>query len=121
MIAAIAYMGGHDLQDERVKSIIFACLTGSAARSILKDIGFSIGTQITATILKSLSGKAIAVINKKVGFRLLSKLSEKGMGSFSKAVPLVGGVIGATFDSYATNSIGNTARDTFLPLESEIV
>ena len=100
-----------------MKSIIFACLTGNAAHGILKDIGFSIGTQITATFIKSISGKAITMINKKVGFRLLSRLSEKGVGNFSKAVPLVGGVIGATFDSYATNSIGNTARDTFLPLE----
>lgn len=30
MIAAIAYMGGHDLKHDKVKTLVFACLTGNA-------------------------------------------------------------------------------------------
>jgi hypothetical protein len=32
MIAAIAYMGGHNLKNDRVKSLVYACLTGNAAK-----------------------------------------------------------------------------------------
>jgi hypothetical protein len=31
-----------------------------------------------------------------------------------KAIPLLGGVVGATFDSVSTNTVGNIARDTFI-------
>lgn len=38
MIAAIAHIGGHDIRDDRVKALVYACLTGNAAKDILKDI-----------------------------------------------------------------------------------
>jgi uncharacterized protein (DUF697 family) len=114
MIASIAHMGGHDLKDDRVKSLVYACLTGNAAKEILKDIGIVIGTKLTTSVIKNISGKTIVAINQKVGFRLLTKFGEKGALNLGKAVPLVGGIIGATFDSVATNTIGNIARDTFI-------
>ena len=114
MIASIAHMGGHDLKDDRVKSLVYACLTGNAAKEILKDIGVVVGTKLTTSAIKNISGKTIIAINQKVGFRLLTKFGEKGVINLGKAVPLVGGVIGATFDSVTTNTIGNIARDTFI-------
>jgi len=114
MIAAIAHMGGHDLKDDRVKSLVYACLTGNAAKDILKDIGIVVGTKLTTNAIKKISGKTIVAINQKVGFRLLSKFGEKGAINLGKVVPLVGGAIGATFDSVTTNTIGNIARDTFI-------
>jgi len=114
MIAAIAYMGGHDLKDDRVKSLVYTCLTGNAAKDILKDIGIVIERKLTESAIKNISGKTITAINQKVGFRLLTKFGEKGVVNLGKAVPILGGVIGATFDSVATNTIGNIARDTFI-------
>ena len=114
MIAAIAYIGGHDLNDDRVKSLVYACLTGNAAKDILKDIGIVVGTKITTSAVKNISGKTIVAINQKVGFRLITKFGEKGAVNLGKAVPLVGGIIGATFDSVTTNTVGNIARNTFI-------
>ncbi len=118
MIAAIAHMGGHDLKNDKVKALVYTCLTGNAAKDILKDIGIVVGTKLTTSAIKNISGKTIVAINQKVGFRLLTKFGEKGAINLGKAVPLVGGLIGATFDSFATNTIGNIARDTFV-LEAE--
>ena len=115
MIAAIAHMGGHNLDDDRVKSLVYACLTGNAAKDILKDIGIVVGRKITENAIKNISGKTISAINQKVGFRLLTKFAETGVVNAGKAVPLIGGFVGATFDSVATNTIGNIARDTFIP------
>jgi len=114
MIAAIAHMGGHDLHDDRVKTLVYACLTGNAGKDILKDMGIVVGTKLTTNAIKNISGKTITAINQKVGFRLLTKFGEKGVINLGKAVPLVGGVIGGTVDSIATNTIGNIARDTFV-------
>ncbi len=114
MIAAIALMGGQDLQDDRVKTLVYACLTGNAGKDILKDMGIVVGTKLTTNAIKSISGKTITAINQRVGFRLLTKFGEKGVINLGKAVPLVGGFIGGTVDSIATNTIGNIARDTFI-------
>lgn len=114
MIAAIAHMGGHNLNDDRVRSLVFVCLTGNAAKDILKDIGIVVGKKIAQNSIKNISGKTITAINQKVGFRLLTKFGEKGVINLGKAIPLLGGVIGASFDSVTTNTVGNIARDTFI-------
>lgn len=114
MIAAIAHLGGHDLKDDRVKTLVYACLTGNAAKDIMKDIGIVVGRKLTENAIKNVSGKTITAINQKVGFRLLTKFGEKGVINLGKAIPLVGGIVGATFDSVTTNVIGNIARDTFI-------
>ncbi|MRW85343.1 EcsC family protein [Pseudoduganella sp. FT26W] len=114
MIAAIARMGGHDLQQDQVKSLVYVCLLGNGAKDVLKDIGIVVGRKLTENAIKNISGKTITAINQKVGFRLLTKFGEKGAINLGKAVPLLGGLIGATFDSVATNTIGNVARNTFI-------
>lgn len=117
MIAAIAHMGEHGLRDDRVKSLIFACVAGNAAKDILKDVGIELGQQLTIQALKRISSQTINSINQKVGFRLLSKFGEKGAINMGKAVPLLGGLIGATFEAVATNTVGNIARDTFIVVD----
>jgi len=114
MIASIAVMGGYDVKDDRVKSLVYACLTGNAAKDILKNIGANFSTKMTNQLIKSISGETIKAINKAVGFRLLTKFGEKGIVNLGKMVPLAGGVVGATFDGVTTNIIGNIARKTFI-------
>lgn len=114
MIAAIACIGGYDLKDDRVKSMVYVCMAGNGAKDILKDIGIVIGRKMTEQMIKNISGKTISAINQKVGFRLLTKFGQTGAVNLGKAIPLVGGLIGGTFDGVTTNSIGNIARDTFI-------
>lgn len=96
----------------------YACLTGNAAKDILKDVGIVVGRKLTENAIKNISGKTITKINQAVGFRLFTKFGQKGAINFGKAVPLIGGIIGATFDSVTTNIVGNIARDTFIPTTS---
>lgn len=114
MIATIAVMGGYDVKDDRVKSLVYLCLTGNAAKDILKNIGMNFSTKMTNQLIKSISGETIKAINKAVGFRLLTKFGEKGVVNLGKMIPLAGGIIGATFDGVSTNVIGNLARKTFI-------
>lgn len=117
MIAAIAHIGGHDIKDDKVKSLVYACVAGNGAKDILKDIGIVVGQKIAMTTVRNISAKTITAINQKVGFRLLTKFGEKGAVNLGKAIPLIGGIIGGSFDLIATNTIGNIARNTFIGQE----
>jgi hypothetical protein len=114
MIAAIAFVGGYDLKDDRVKTLVYMCLAGNAAKDILKDMGIVLGRRLTIEMIKNISEKTIITINQKVGFTLLSKVGQKGAINLGKAVPLIGGVIGGTFDSITTMAIGKIAVNTFI-------
>jgi uncharacterized protein (DUF697 family) len=117
MIAAIAHMGGYDLRDEKVKTLVYMCLVGNFAKDILQETGIRLGTKFTALAIERISEKSLLLINQRVGFRLLATSGTKGMINLGKAVPLVGGIIGGSIDMAATNTIGNMARNTFLPKE----
>ena len=120
MITAIAYIGGHDPRDDRVKALAYACLAGSAAKDILKDAGIAVAQKVAINSIKGISGATIAKINQAVGFRLLTKFGSTGVINLGKAVPFLGGVVGATFDSVTTNLVGNVARDTFIDTASTV-
>ena len=72
------------------------------------------GQKLTISAIKSITRETLVAINRAVGFRLLTKFGEKGVINLGKAVPLVGGVIGATFEAVSTNGVGNIARDPFI-------
>lgn len=116
MIAGIAHMGGHNVLDDRVKTLCFVCMTGNSASEVMKTAGVQIGTKFTASaIQKYITGEMIKTINKAAGFRLMTKAGTTGVLNLTKMVPLVGGVVGGAFDGVTTNIIGNTARKTFIP------
>ncbi|MEH2144098.1 EcsC family protein [Nostoc sp.] len=114
MIAAIAYMGGYDLNDDKVKTLIYVCLAGNSAKDIFKQSGIVVGKKLTTSVINSISKKTIGEINKRVGFKLITKFSEKGAIVLGRVVPIVGGVIGASVDGVATQRVGNIARETFI-------
>ncbi|MGB6327433.1 MAG: EcsC family protein [Halarcobacter sp.] len=113
MIAAIAHLSGHDLKDDKVKTMVYVCLVGNGAVEILKNVGVEVGKKVATNAIKNISGKVITQINQKVGFRLVTKFGEKGIINLGKALPILGGVIGGTVDTISTNIIGNTARNLF--------
>ena len=119
MIAAIAIMGGHDVKDDRVRTLVYLCLAGNAGKEILSKMGVDLATKLAHRAIKSIPGKTLTAINQAVGFRLVTKFGEKGLVTLGKAIPLFGGVIGATLEVVATNAIGNVARGVFCGEESK--
>lgn len=115
MIAAIAKMGGYDIKDDRVKSIVFACLVANTVSDVAKQIGIDVGHKIAVNALKNMSIDILKKINQKVGFKLL--FGEKGVINIAKTIPILGGIIGGLFDIISTNTVGNIARDTFISKE----
>lgn len=114
LVAALAVMGGYDVRDDRVKVLVYACLTGNAAKDIIKDVGIVAGRKLTERAIRGISAKTITAINQKVGFRLLTKFGEKGVINLGKMIPLAGGVVGGSLDAVSTRTIGHIARETFV-------
>ena len=108
--AAIAYLRGYNIHSEPVKTMILLCLIGEAGEEILKTAGIAIGTKVSQNLIRQIPGRVLIEINKKVGFRLITKAGEKGAINLMKIVPLVGGIVGGTFDSMFVNSCAKTAK-----------
>ena len=115
MIAAIACLGGYDLNDDRVKTLCLVCLCGDTARTMLRDAGIEVGQKVAMAALKRVPGRIFIEINKKVGFRLLTKFGKKGVINASRAIPALGGLVGGGVDAVWTKAVGNQARNIFTP------
>jgi len=113
MSAAVARIAGYDLDSDRVRTFVIACLVGDAMKDIVKNAGIKTGTGLTKSLLNKVPGKVLIEINKKVGFRLVTKAGEKGAINLMKGVPLVGGVVGGAFDAAACRIVGKNAKRLF--------
>lgn len=113
--AAIAYVRGYDVDTEKVRTLVLLCLIGESAELVLKNAGIAIGAKLTKVVLQQIPGKVFIEINKRLGFRLITKAGEKGVVNVAKMIPLVGGIVGAGFDGYFVNSCGRMAQTLFSP------
>lgn len=115
MIAAIAYMGGHDLKNDKVKTMVYACLVCSSGAEVVKSVGIKIGQKAATEAIKKIPMRVLNEINQKAAQRLVTKFGSKGVINLIKVVPFLGGLIGSLVDAFSTNIVGNVARDAFLP------
>ena len=122
MAAAIAKLSGHDIGSERVKTFILACLAGDACKAAVKDTGIRIGNGLAKSAIQKIPEKVLADINRKVGFRLITKAGSKGALNLMKMVPLAGGFVGGAFDAGACRIVGKQAKRIFYrePLETPV-
>ena len=115
MVAAIAEVYGHDSKDDRVRTTILLCMLGNGLQDVTKHAAVVTGQKIAIESLKALPGKVLIEINKKLGFRLLTKFGQKGVVNLAKLVPVVGGVVGGAFDGTTCYTVGRLADRVFRP------
>lgn len=114
MIAAIAIMSGYDLKDEKVKTMIFACMCGRGAGDVLRDVDMGSEQHLTKKILNKLSQETISHMQRVTSVKMAAKIGETGAVNMAKVVPLLGGLIAGTFDGMTTSSIGKISKKVFL-------
>lgn len=115
MVAAIAVIYGHDLREDRVRTMVLLAVVGDGAKEVLKRAGIHVGRKLTERTISQISGKTLIEINKRVGFRLVTKAGERGVVNLMKAVPLAGGVVGGGFDAAICRQVGRVATKLFRP------
>lgn len=115
LVAGIAATRGYDIRQAEVRSAVLLALVGADADDLLKKAGYVSTGPLANLAVQRLPGPALMAVNKAVGFRLLSQIGKKSLTRFGKAVPLVGGVVGAGVDSFLLKQIADHARQEFPP------
>ena len=64
MIAAIAIIGGYNVKDYRVKTLVYSGLVANSAKEVLKNIGIQItkNLPLMASLVLQSKNKSIAVL-----------------------------------------------------------
>lgn len=78
MIAAIAVMGGYSLQDDVVKSMVFATLLKVEVGNLLKQVGVKTANRVSLQLLKKLPGNGSDENQSEVGLSVSDKVRAKG-------------------------------------------
>ncbi|WP_231289870.1 EcsC family protein [Komagataeibacter europaeus] len=112
MITAIAVMGGHDIRDADVKAACLSCLTEVGLEEVAKNIGLSIAG---SAAVNNIGNRVVVETKKHLARHALHAVAARGLaGGAAAAVPVLGGVIGGTFDGLKTNRIGRAAIRQFI-------
>ena len=116
MVAGIAHLRGHDLDDPRVRNAILAVLLGE------EQVGDLIKKRTLATTPMGLATAAAhdptldGTISAVVATNIISRVAGKRLATtVGRRVPVVGGVVGAGADGFATWKIGRYADRELLP------
>jgi uncharacterized protein (DUF697 family) len=116
MVAGIAHLRGYDLADQRTRNAILECLLGEekVERQIkLKKLPAPPMALATAP---AYDPDTATVITAQVASELLNRVVGKRLATtVGRRVPVIGGVVGASADGYATWRIGRYAGRELLP------
>lgn len=118
MIAAIAKIGGYDVNSDQVQTLVYMCLTGTTIADIVKETGIQIGEKSLTAAIKKIPGAVLTKINQKMSFRFITKFGEKGVINLGKLVPIAGGLIGGGVDIASTIVISRNAIRMFIENEA---
>ncbi|MFV0260294.1 MAG: hypothetical protein ACK5PP_17815 [Acidimicrobiales bacterium] len=114
MVATIASVRGYNLSTPEVRTAILLTLTGSEANDVLAQAGLVAGGgRLTRFVLGRLPASALMLVNKAIGFRLLRGAGEHLITRMGRAVPLVGGAVGAGIDGWMMHRIAEDALREF--------
>ena len=114
MAASVARVRGYDLSQPEIRSAVLLSLVGADAQDLLAKAGVVAPTgRLAGMAAQRLPGPALMVVNKAVGFRILSSAGKGVFARFGKAVPVVGGAVGAGMDVWLMRQIGAHVRTEF--------
>ena len=116
MIACIAHLRGYDLDDPRVRNALLVCLLGpETVDRLIKKRKLPAPPMALATA-PTHDPELDRIISSEVAQDLVARVAGKRLAvTVGRRVPVVGGVVGAGADGYATWKIGRYAEGELLP------
>ena len=116
MIAGIAHLRGYDLDDPRVRNAMLACLLGEDAidsHGPKKKLPAPPMALATAPVHDPDLDR---IISAEVASELITRVAGKRLATtVGRRIPVVGGLVGAGADGFATWRIGRYAERELLP------
>lgn len=113
MAAAIARIYGHDLKEDRVRTLLLCIIIGQDIKEVCKQVGIKVAQNLTYVAIRKLPVEMLKRINRAVATQLVTKAGAKGLINLTKLVPVVGGVVGGTFDAVTCRITAKAAQMAF--------
>lgn len=114
MIACTAHMSGFDIKSDQVQTLIYACLAGISVNSVLKNTGIQMSQKFAHAYIRRIPIETLKSINRKVGFRFITKSGETSIVNLTKLIPAIGAITGGGFDFIETKIIANRSYKWFV-------
>ncbi len=116
MIAGIAHLRGHDLDDPRVRNAIMMTLLGEDTVASMVEKRKLPAPPMALATAPAHDANLDGIIAAVVATDLITRVAGKRLAtSIGRRVPVVGGVVGMGADGYATWRIGRYADRELLP------
>lgn len=116
MVAGIAHLRGYDLEDKRTRNAIMASLLGEERLLNLIKKKKVPGTPMALATAPVHDPNLDDIMANEVASELLTRIAGKRLATtVGRRVPVVGGLVGAGTDGYATWRIGRYADRELLP------
>ncbi len=116
LVAGIAHLRGYDLADPRVKNAVLACILGEDQVTRLVRKKRLPAPPMAIATAPAHDPHLDRLIAAEVTSELLTKVAGKRVvTTVGRRVPVVGGLVGATADGFATWQIGRYADRELLP------
>jgi uncharacterized protein (DUF697 family) len=116
MVAGIAHLRGYDLEDERTRNAVLACLLGEERMlSLIKKKKLP-GTPMALATAPVHDAHLDNIMANEVAAELVTMMAGKRIATtVGRRVPVVGGLVGMGADGYSTWKIGRYADRELLP------
>lgn len=114
MIGTLAVMGGYNLNDDEVQTLVYLCLAKASVTDAFKAAGVQTANKMTINLIQKVPGSVLTTINQKIGFRFITKFGETGIINLGKLVPVAGGIVNGGADLIETRIIAKKAYKVFL-------
>ena len=125
LTAAIAYAHGHDPAKPDVRERIEECVNGAKESTAAKRTGITAGKKSMSYLLPRVQQRAAAraATRAAAGQSAGAVTSRVAAATGSRAVPVVGALVGGAFDLVSTRRVADRARRAFAPggLHGEVV
>jgi hypothetical protein len=116
MVAGMAYLRGYDLDDPRTRTAVLTCLLGEDRLLALLKAKRLPGTPMAIATAPVHDPDLGAIVANEVAAELLTRVAGKRLATtVGRRVPVVGGLVGASTDAYATWKIGRYVERELLP------
>ena len=114
IVATIAHLRGYDLDDNRVRSAVLACLLGERRTKELVKSGELPSTPLAIATAPVFDAELDLKVSQHVLRDVLGAVSGKRLGVFvTKKVPVLGGGVALAVDGWSTRSVAAYAKTQF--------
>ena len=119
MVASVAILRGYDIDDPMVRTAVLLTLVGSDADEVLAKAGLATGGgRMVSLATRQLPPAGLLILNKAIAFRLLRGVGEQAFSKLGRGVPLLGGLVGGSIDTWMMKRIVDHAMGEFPPLHA---